>query len=104
MGPKVGWTTVNFADRIRRYMPDSFVSWEEKMDPFACRRAISVAGNEMCSGSSDDQWHRIAGVLFRKFDGFLLFGRQQGLLLRFPIGFLVLGHIDDLLISSKDCA
>jgi hypothetical protein len=43
-----------------------------------CRRLISVAGNEKCSGRSDDQWHRIAGVLFRKFGGFILFGDSRG--------------------------
>jgi hypothetical protein len=82
-------------------MVGSFPSWGD--DGF-CLPLISLAGNEMTSGSTDDQWHRIAGVLFRELGGFLLFGRQQGLLLRFPIGFLMFGHIDDLLINDKDCA
>ena len=68
----------------------------------AITRPATIAGPVSGLSISDDQRWMVGRMFLRLFGGLLLLGGQQGLFFRFPIGFLVFGHIALLRVVVKE--
>ncbi|MGB5467700.1 MAG: hypothetical protein WBM84_16630, partial [Sedimenticolaceae bacterium] len=67
----------------------------------AITRTATMAGPLSGLSFSNDQRWMVGRMFLRLFGGLLLLGGQQGLFFRFPIGFLVFGHIALLRVVVK---